>query len=98
MALKTFPFDAADYLDSDEAVEAFLADAFETGDASEIADALGVIARAKGMSRVAEDAGLSRTALYRTLSSEGRPELPTLLRVMQALGLRLAPVTIKPAA
>lgn len=96
--LSTRPFDAVAYLDSDEAIEAFLADAFDSGDAAEIADALGVVARAKGMTRVAEEAGLSRTALYRTLSADGRPELPTLLKVMQALGLRLTPVTIKPAA
>ena len=96
--VETTRFDAAEYLKSDEAIEAFLQDAFDSGDASEIADALGVVARAKGMTRVAEEAGLSRSALYRTLSAEGRPELSTLLRVMKALGLGLAPVTLKPAA
>jgi len=95
--VKTTPFDVSKYLQTDEAVQAYLEDAFATGDASEIADALGTIARVKGMAKVAEDAGLSRTALYRTLSSEGRPELPTLLKVMEALGLRLC-VVAKTAA
>ncbi|MDZ4362643.1 addiction module antidote protein [Brevundimonas sp.] len=95
--LKTRPFDAAAYLDSDEAIEAFLDDAFASGEAVEIADALGVVARVKGMASIAEETGLSRTALYRTLSAEGRPELSTLMKVMDALGLRLA-VTTKTAA
>ena len=96
--IETTPWDSAKYLQSDEAVEAYLQDAFDSGDTAEIADALGVIARAKGMTRIAEQAGLSRTALYRTLSPEGRPELSTLLKVMHAMHLRLTPVTIKPAA
>lgn len=102
MALETYPFDAAEFLDTPEAVEEFLVatfeDAAEYGDPRIITKALGVVARAKGMTKMAEDAELSRTALYRALSAEGRPELATIFKVMQALGLRLAPVRMKPAA
>ena len=102
MAIKTIPFDPARYLDTPEAVEEFLVasfeSAFELDDPGLITNALGVVARAQGMTRMAEDAELSRTALYRALSAEGRPELSTIFKVMQALGLRLAPVRMKPAA
>lgn len=102
MALETIPFDPARYLDTPEAVEEFLVasfeSAFELDDPRLITNALGIVARAKGMTRMAEDAELSRTALYRALSADGRPELSTIFKVMQALGLRLAPVRMKPAA
>lgn len=102
MPLRTYPFDAAEFLDEPEAVEEYLVasfeDAAEFGDPSIITKALGTVARAKGMTKMAEDAELSRTALYRALSAEGRPELATIFKVMQALGLRLAPVRMKPAA
>jgi len=102
MPLKTHPFDAAEFIDTPEAVEEYLIasfeDAAEYGDPAIITKALGNVARAQGMTRMAEDAELSRTALYRALSAEGRPELSTIFKVMQALGLRLAPVRMKPAA
>lgn len=93
--MKTTPFDPAEYLDDKVSIAAFLSDAFASGDAGEIADALGVVARAKGMSEVAGETGLSRQSLYRALSETGRPELPTLLKVIAALGLRLE---VRPAA
>lgn len=89
MTLKTSPYDSANYLDSEDAIIAYLDDALESGDPALIAHTLGVVARARSMSQVAQDTGLSREALYRTLSSEGNPELGTVLRVMKALGLRL---------
>ena len=107
MAIKTIPFDPARYLNTPEAVEEFLVasfeSAFELDDPGMISEALGVVARARGMAKMAEDAELSRTALYRALSDKGRPELATIFKVMQALGLRLAPVLadaakLKPAA
>lgn len=102
MAIETYPFDAADFLDSPEAVEEYLIasfeDAAEYGDPGIITKALGNVARAKGMTQMAQDAELSRTALYRALSEDGRPELSTVFKVMKALGLRLAPVAIAPAA
>jgi probable addiction module antidote protein len=88
--IKTRPFDPARYLKTDEAIDAYLDEAFQTGDAAFIADALGVVARARGMTQVARDAGVSRESLYRALSDKGSPELATVLKVMKALGLRLA--------
>jgi len=87
--MKTLPFDPADLLDDEAGMAAYLAEALDTGDPAFVADALGVLARARGMSRVARDTGLSRESLYRALSSTGNPELATLLRVVGALGLRL---------
>lgn len=89
MALQTTPFDPAKYLDTPEGIEAYLADAFEEADPAGIADALGVVARAKGMSKLAEETGLSRAALYKALSSEGNPELATIVKVARALGFQL---------
>ena len=90
MALETTAFDAAEFLDSEEAVSAYLTAALETADPAFIADALGVVARAKGMKQIAEDAGLSRESLYRALSGKGNPEFGTVLKVISALGLRLS--------
>ena len=102
MPIETIPFDAADWLETPEMVEAFLVESFESAfeldDPGMISEALGVVARAKGMTKMAEDANLSRTALYRALSDQGRPELATIFKVMQALGLRLAPVRVDTAA
>ncbi|MSP02970.1 MAG: putative addiction module antidote protein [Acetobacteraceae bacterium] len=67
-----------------------MTEALDSNDPGFIADALGVIARARGMTQDARDTGLSRESLYRTLSSDGNPELSTLLRVLSALGLSLA--------
>lgn len=87
---KTKPFDPAEYLDDDEAIAAYMTDALESGDPAFVADALGVVARARGMSEVAREAGVSRESLYRALSADGNPEFATVLRVVQALGLRLS--------
>lgn len=73
MPIETTPFDAAKHLDNPEAQAAFLTDALETGDAGYIAHAMGVIVRARGMSQVARDAGLSREALYKALSRDREP-------------------------
>ena len=90
MALETFPFDPADYLGDASAQAELLNDAFESGDAAFIANALGVVARARGMSSVAQDAGVTREALYKALSETGDPKLSTLLGVLRALGIRLS--------
>ena len=89
MALETFPFDPAEHLGSEDAQAELLADAFATGDTGYIANALGVVARARGMSVVAKDAGVSREALYRSLSELGDPKLSTLLGVARALGFQI---------
>lgn len=87
---KTTRFDSAEYLDSDEAIAAYMEEALETDDPAFIAQALGTIARARGMSRIAKKAGLSRESLYKALSAGGNPEFGTVIRVMQALGLKFS--------
>lgn len=89
MAIETIPFDAAEFLDDAESQAELVADAFNSGDAHYIAHALGVVARARGMTQVAKDAGVTREALYRALSQEGDPKLSTLLGVLKALGMSL---------
>lgn len=94
--MKTKPFDPAEYLDNDEAIAIYMTDALETGDPSFVADALGVVARARGMSEVARLAGVSRESLYRALSADGNPEFSTVMRVVQALGLQLSVIPAHP--
>ena len=89
-SLKTRRFDPAKYLDNDEAIADYLTDALETGDPAFISDALGVVARARGMSDVARTTGMSRESLYRALSADGNPKFETVLRVMHALGLQFS--------
>jgi probable addiction module antidote protein len=82
-------YDPAEDLGSDEAIAAFMAEAFQTNDAGYIAHALGVVARAKGMTQIAGQTGLSREQLYRSFSAKGNPTLKTTLAVMDALGIQL---------
>lgn len=86
-------FDAASYLTSPAAIAAFMADALETGDAPYIAKSMGIVARAKGMTELSRETGLSREQLYRSFSERGNPTLKTMLTVMKALGLE---ITAKP--
>jgi len=88
---RTTPYDVAEYLRTPEDVAAYL-DAWldeAPDDVTGIARALGDIARAKGMTQVAKDAGLSRESLYRALSADGNPSFATVLKVARALGVRL---------
>ena len=89
MAIELTDFDPAHYLDNEEAIAGYLTDALETSDNAFITDALGVVARAKGMRQLAEDTGLSRESLYRALSAKGNPEFGTVLKVVSALGMKL---------
>jgi len=91
MALKTTQWDAAEYLDTPKAIAAYLEAAFEDGDPALIATALGDVARAQGMTQLANRAGVTREALYKALSPTGDPRLSTLLGVMKALGIKIAP-------
>jgi probable addiction module antidote protein len=93
MTLKTHPFDPSKYLDNDAAVAAYIDASLAEDNAAELADALGVVARARGMSQLARDTGLSRESLYKALSEDGNPSLDTLLRVMKALRLKLSVVS-----
>ena len=89
MTIELTDFDPAQYLDDENAIAGYLTDALETGDNAFIADALGVVARAKGMKQLSDDTGLSRESLYRALSVKGNPEFGTVLKVVSALGLKL---------
>ena len=88
--IKTTVFDAADYLTTPRARALYLTEALETGDAAFIAQAIGTIAKAQGMSKVARDAGLSRENLYRSLNGTTKTELDTVVRVLAALGIKLS--------
>jgi len=96
-ASKTTRFDAADYLDSEERQVAYIAAALEAGDADFVRDALGLVARARGMGTIAKKAGLNRESLYKALGRTGNPEFGTIMRIVGALGLTLSahPATSK---
>ncbi len=89
MAEKLTAYDPAEDLGSDEAIALFMAEALETNDVGYISHALGVVARAKGMTQIASETGLSREQLYRSFSKRGNPTLKTTLAVMNALGVQL---------
>ncbi|ALA18281.1 MULTISPECIES: addiction module antidote protein [Chelatococcus] len=90
-------YDTADYLKNDEDILAYLEAVMEEGgdDPAYIARALGVVARARNMSQLARDTGLSREGLYKALSEDGNPTFATIVKVAHALGLR---VSFRPAA
>ena len=85
---ETRPWDAADHLETTEDMVAYLEAALEQDDPQLVAAVLGDIARARGMTKVAQEAGLGRESLYKSLSSSGNPEFATVLKVMRVLGLR----------
>jgi probable addiction module antidote protein len=85
----TIPWDSASYLKTRADIAGYLEAVFEDGDPALIAHALGVVARARGMSQIAQATGLGRESLYKALSPDGNPGLATVLKVMHALGLKL---------
>jgi probable addiction module antidote protein len=93
MTIETKPFDVAEALNSEERIAAYLEEVFEEGDPAMIASALGAVARAKSISAIAKETGLTRETLYRAFSAEGNPTLSTLTAVTKALGFQLS---IKP--
>ncbi len=82
-------FDAVDFLDTDEAIIGYLNEALTYNDPKFFVQALGDVARAKGMTSLAKSSGLGRQALYRALSDEGNPRIDTLFRVLDTLNVRL---------
>lgn len=96
MAEQFTRFDAVEFLKTPEEMAAYLGACFEedAGDGVLIRAALNDIARAKGMTQIARDAGLGRESLYKALSSSGNPEFATIMKVMKALGLRLHAIAI----
>jgi probable addiction module antidote protein len=87
--LKTIPWDSAQYLETKHDIADYLEAVLEIGDPALLTHALGVIARAKGMTQIGRAAGLGRESLYKALSAEGNPEFATVLKVIHALGLKL---------
>ena len=90
MSLETTKFDIQDHLKTPKQRASYLDAAFEDGDPALIANALGDVARAMGMSEVAKETGVTREGLYKALSGKGDPRLSTLAGVVRAMGLRLA--------
>ncbi len=89
MTVKLTKWDSADHLKTKEDVAAYLEAVFEDGDSTLITHALGVVARAEGMTEVARQTGLTRASLYKALSNNGNPEFSTVLKVVHALGLKM---------
>lgn len=94
--MKTTKFDIADYLDSDEMIAEYLNAALEDGDEEALIVAIGNIAKAIGMTKIAEQTGLSRPSLYKALSEGSKPQFSTIIRVLRAIGgnLQVSPVTV----
>lgn len=86
---KTRLWDAAEHLETEEDIAAYLEAALEEGDAALFTAALGDVARAKGMTEIARASGLGRESLYKALSPEGNPEFATVLKVLSSLGIKL---------
>lgn len=89
MTLKTRPLDIAELLKNDEDIAAFLTEVIADGDPGELAHALGIAARARGMTQIAKDAGIGREALYKALRADANPRFETVSRVCAALGVKL---------
>jgi probable addiction module antidote protein len=87
--LKTRKWDMAEHIKTEKDVVAYLDAAFEDGDPALVAAVLGDIARSRGMAKIAKKTGLGRESLYKALSKNGNPEFLTVLKVVQALGLKL---------
>ena len=90
MALKLKKWDVAERMDNEEYISEYLKVAFESGDISEITQALSDVARARNMTDLAEKMGISRQGLYKTLSENGNPEFATIQKLITALGLQMS--------
>jgi probable addiction module antidote protein len=93
--IKTRPFDVANCLNDEQDIAEYMRQVMEEGDPAELGAALGAIARARGMTDLARDTGLSREGLYKSLSGERAPSTDTLFKVLKALGFKL---TVQPVA
>ena len=87
--IRTTKWDAANHLKTNKDIVEYLEAVLEEGDPGLVAAALGDVARARGMSKIAKAAGLGRESLYKALSAEGNPEFATVLKVIYSLGLKL---------
>lgn len=101
MTLVTREYDSARYLESEESIAEYIAAASESGDPHELAMALGIVAKARGVTDLARQTGLTRQAIYKALNGDGNPELGTIAKVADALGFRLSLLPkspVRPAA
>lgn len=98
MSIKTVRWDITEHLGSEAEIAAYLEAVFETGDSDEIRDALGHVAKARGMTDLAQSIGLSRSGLYKALGEDGNPSFETVAALLKALGVRLSvsPVQVLP--
>lgn len=94
---KTIPFDPAEYLSDDEALATYLTEALAADDVAHFQEALQTVARARGMSQIAEAAGLGRESLYKALKPGTQPRFDTVQRVLAAVGVRLSVEPVKAA-
>ena len=92
--VKTTVWDVANYLQTEEEITLYLNEIFSTGDTQLIIAAIGDVARARGMSKVAEDAQCGRESLYKSLSHDGNPSFDTILKVLSSMGYMLKPVHV----
>ncbi|MFM0339144.1 addiction module antidote protein [Paraburkholderia fungorum] len=97
--VKTARFDASQYLDSEEMIAEYLNAALEEGDADLLLAAIADIAKARGIAKVAADAGLGRESLYKTLAPGSKPRMDTVFKLLRALGVKLnaVPEAVAPA-
>src|SRR5262245_28986879 len=89
MAIKTVPFDAAEYLTDEQSIADFLNASAEMGDLAVLLNALGAVARARSMTKLAEDSGLGRESLYKALKPGSQPRYETVMKVVDALGVKM---------
>lgn len=94
--MKTTKFDIADYLDSDKMIAEYLNSVLEEGDNNDMIVALGHIAKAIGMSKIAEETGMSRPSLYKALSKGAKPQFSTIMKVLKAVGgqIKVSPISV----
>jgi len=90
MAVSVSVWDASEYLETEEDIAAYLNAVIDEGDPTLLQAALGDVAKARGMSSIARDAGVSRESLYKSLSAKGNPSFQTIAKVSSALGLKLS--------
>lgn len=93
--MKTSKFDIADYLDSKEMIAEYLNTVLENGEPADVIEAIGHIAKAIGMKKIAEETGLSRPSLYKTLSAGSKPQFATVMKILKAIGghIQVSPVS-----
>jgi len=91
--MKTSKLEIADYLDSNEMIAEYINTVLEEGDSADVVEAIGNIAKAIGMSKIAEQTGMSRPSLYKALSPDSKPQFGTILKVLKAIG---GQINVKP--